>query len=163
MTRPLRKIRLLTASTLGIADGDGLGPFSFQWQASLDGISWSPIAGATAATFAPGDAHVGRQLRVVVSYTDLGQDESVTSLATAAVLNINDAPTEAPTINDTTPAEDQTLTASTAGDRRRRWPWRLQLPVAGVARRHQLEPHCGRQPPPLPPATRTWASSCGWW
>ena len=61
----------LTASTLGIADGDGLGPFSFQWQASLDGISWSPIAGATAATFTPGDAHVGRQLRVVVSYTEV--------------------------------------------------------------------------------------------
>ena len=46
--------QLLTASTAGIADADGLGPFSFQWQSSLDGISWSPIAGATAATFAPG-------------------------------------------------------------------------------------------------------------
>ena len=67
----------------------------------------------------------------------------MTSAATAAVLNINDAPTEAPTINDTTPAEDQLLTASTAGDCRHRWPGPLQLPVAGVARRHQLEPHCG--------------------
>ena len=62
--------QLLTASTAGIADADGLGAFSFQWQASLDGISWSPIAGATAATFTPGDAHVGQQLRVVVSYTN---------------------------------------------------------------------------------------------
>ena len=145
--------QLLTASTAGIADADGLGPFSFQWQASLDGISWSPIAGATAATFAPGDAQVGRQLRVVVSYTDLGGDgaggqvgqlESLTSAATAAVTNINDTPTGAPTISDTTPAEGQLLTASTAGIADADGLGTFSFLWQSSTRRHDLDSHCWR-------------------
>ena len=38
--------------------------------------------------------------------------ESVNSAAPAAVANVNDPPTGSVTIDDTTPAEDQTLTAS---------------------------------------------------
>ena len=36
----------------------------------------------------------------------------MTSAATAAVANVNDAPTGSVTIDDTTPTQDQTLTAS---------------------------------------------------
>ncbi|MGB8433711.1 MAG: DUF4347 domain-containing protein, partial [Burkholderiales bacterium] len=40
----------LTAITSGIADPDGLGPFSYQWQ-RFNGVSWVNIAGATAVTY----------------------------------------------------------------------------------------------------------------
>ncbi|APO81931.1 peroxidase family protein [Pseudomonas putida] len=76
----------LTALTGSIADLDGLGAFSFQWQQNIGG-TFSNIAGATAATFTPGFEQGNRQLRVVVSYTDaFGTRESLTSAATAAVV-----------------------------------------------------------------------------
>ncbi|WDM86109.1 heme peroxidase [Pseudomonas asiatica] len=76
----------LTALTGSIADLDGLGAFSFQWQQNIGG-TFSNIAGATAATFTPGFEQGNRQLRVVVSYTDaFGTLESLTSVATAAVV-----------------------------------------------------------------------------
>lgn len=84
---------VLTVNTAAIADLDGLGPFSYQWQESADGITWVDIAGATGASFAPdGDpgqqfgAQAGLQLRVAVSFTDgAGGDELVVSNATAPV------------------------------------------------------------------------------
>ena len=74
--------QILTVDTSGIADPNGLGTFSFQWQ-YLDGATWIDIPGATNATFAPNDPNViqqlfgdiseiGRQLRVEVSFTDGG-------------------------------------------------------------------------------------------
>ncbi|MDI3355062.1 heme peroxidase [Pseudomonas sp. UYIF39] len=78
--------QVLTALTGGIADPDGLGTFSFQWQQGV-GASFTNINGATAATFTPGAAQVNLQLRVIVRYTDgFGTLESVTSAATAAVV-----------------------------------------------------------------------------
>ena len=54
-----------------------------------------------------------RALTVVASYTDgQGTAESVASADTSAVTNLNDAPTGSVTIDDTTPAQGQTLTAS---------------------------------------------------
>ena len=100
----------LTADASGISDDDGLGTFSYQWL--RDGTA---ITGATATTYTLGDADVGSQISVRVSYTDgNGTAESVTSAATSAVTNINDAPSGAPSITGT-PAEDQTLTADTSG------------------------------------------------
>jgi Ca2+-binding RTX toxin-like protein len=107
--------QLLTASVGTLADADGLGALSFQWQALISGV-FTNIAGATAATFTPGDAQVGQQLRVVASYIDgQGTPQAMASAATAAVLNINDAHSGVPTIDDTTPAENQLLTASALG------------------------------------------------
>ena len=71
------------------------------------------IAGATGATYTTTQADVGSVLRVVASYTDGGGTaESVASADTAAVTNVNDAPTGSVTIDDTTPTQGQTLTAS---------------------------------------------------
>ncbi|GAB5404976.1 MAG: hypothetical protein Aurels2KO_32070 [Aureliella sp.] len=99
----------LTADTSAISDGDGLGTLSYQWL--RDG---SAITGATGSTYTLGDADVGSQISVEVSYTDgNGSSESVKSMATAAVSNVNDMPTGAPTITGTA-AEDQTLTADTS-------------------------------------------------
>ncbi len=55
--------------------------------------SSQPLPGST---YTLGDADVGTQISVQVSYTDgQGTPESVTSAQTAAVANVNDAPTGA--------------------------------------------------------------------
>ncbi|AOF85245.1 hemolysin-type calcium-binding repeat family protein [Hydrogenophaga sp. RAC07] len=74
-----------------ITDLDGLPAvdgFSFQWQQSAlgGGAVFTDIAGATDASFTPGQDQVNRQLRVVVSFTDLqGHPESVISAPTIVV------------------------------------------------------------------------------
>ncbi len=78
----------LTASN-SLADIDGLGTISYQWLAN-----GSAISGATGSTYTLTQAEVGKAITVKASYTDLqGTAESVTSLATTAVVNINDLPT----------------------------------------------------------------------
>jgi Ca2+-binding RTX toxin-like protein len=95
-----------------LADADGLGAIGYQWQSSTDGGTWSPIEGATANSFTLTEAQVGRQVRVTASYID-GHDtaESQPSAATAAIANVNDAPTGAVTLTGTA-TQNQTLTAA---------------------------------------------------
>ncbi|EJM69688.1 peroxidase family protein, partial [Pseudomonas sp. GM55] len=79
--------QVLTADTSSIIDVDGLSNalFTFQWQ-ETNGVSFVDIAGATASTFTLGQAQVGDQVRVVVSYVDdFGVAESIASDATATV------------------------------------------------------------------------------
>ena len=78
----------LTADTAGIADADGLSgaTFSYQWLSSRD----TEIQGATGAAYilVPGDA--GKTIKVRVSFTDdAGNEESLTSAATATVASSN--------------------------------------------------------------------------
>ena len=100
----------LTANTAGIADADGLGAFSYQWL--RNGVA---IGGAHRSTYTLGDADVGTQIQVQVSYTD-GQGtrrEPDPAPDRRPVVNVNDAPTGAVTITGTA-TEDQTLTADTS-------------------------------------------------
>ncbi|WP_207266255.1 peroxidase family protein [Pseudomonas sp. GW101-3H06] len=109
--------QLLTADPSSIIDLDGLSnpQFTYQWQAT-NGVSFVNIVGATASTFTLGQDQVGDQVRVVVSYVDdFGVAESVASDPSDPVANVNDAPTGALLISDTTPAQGQVLTALTAG------------------------------------------------
>ena len=105
--------QILTANVDNVADEDGLGSFSYQWQRNTGANdAFENIAGATGNTYTLDDADVGREVQVMVSYTDDGgMDESLTSAATAAVENINDEPTGSVTITGTV-EEDQTLTAN---------------------------------------------------
>ncbi len=86
----------LAVNTGLIADGNGLGAFSYQWQVSSDGgATWSNIpaqAGGTSANFTPNDGilgfggQVGSVLRVAVSFTDgAGNLETLTSAPTGVV------------------------------------------------------------------------------
>ena len=101
----------LTANVDNVTDADGLGAFSYQWQRGDGSGGFDNIPTATNETYTLGDADVGRNIRVVVNYTDDGgMDESLTSAATTAVANINDDPSGSVTI-DGTVREDQTLTA----------------------------------------------------
>ena len=73
----------LTASTAGIDDEDGLdnASFSYQWLADD-----ADIAGATGATYALLASDQGKTVKVRVSFEDdAGNEETLTSLATAAV------------------------------------------------------------------------------
>ena len=98
--------QILTASNT-LADVDGLGPISYQWLAN--GVA---IAGATATTLTLAQAQVNKVITVNASYTDLlGSAENVSSLATTAVANVNDAPTGIVTITGTS-TQGQILTAS---------------------------------------------------
>ena len=79
----------LTAVTTSLADIDGLGAFSYQWDAS--GVN---IAGATSSTFTLTQAQVGKPIRVTVTYTDgQGTLETVTSAYTSVVIAMNQPPT----------------------------------------------------------------------
>ncbi|WP_085725895.1 peroxidase family protein [Pseudomonas sp. R37(2017)] len=109
--------QVLTADPSTIIDVDGLTnpQFTFQWQ-ETNGVTFVDIPGATGSTFTLGQAQVGDQVRVVVSFVDnFGVAESIASDATAPVANVNDAPTGALLINNTTPTQGLALTALTAG------------------------------------------------
>lgn len=80
--------QLLTA-TASLADVDGLGTISFEWQSSPDGNAWTTIANAGGPTFTLGAAQVGLRVRAQARYTDgQGTAETVPSAATALVLGV---------------------------------------------------------------------------
>jgi hypothetical protein len=99
----------LTASN-SLADEDGLGAVSYQWQ--RDGAD---IAGATSDTYTLDDADVGTAISAVARYTDgYGTEEGpLASAQTAAVANTNDGPTGQPAITGTVQA-GQVLSADTS-------------------------------------------------
>ena len=106
----------LTVVPSALSDADGLGSFSYQWL--RDGVEITSGEGSTSNPDMTGytliSADVGSQISVRVSYTDGGgASESVTSAATTAVLNVNDAPAGAVTITGTA-AEGETLAAVTS-------------------------------------------------
>lgn len=79
-----------------IVDTDGIaGAIAYQWKAN--GVN---IIGATSNELTLTQTHVGQVITVAASYTDaFGTLESVTSIATNKVTNINDVPTGEVTIS----------------------------------------------------------------
>ena len=105
-----RQGQVLTAGHT-LSDADGLGDIGYQWQSSDDGVTWSDISGATASSYTLTQLEVGKKIRALASYTDgYGSLELVSSVATAAVANVNDAPTGVVTVNGTV-TQGQVLTA----------------------------------------------------
>ena len=107
----------LTADTSAIADADGLSnvTYSYQWVAN-DGTNDTDISGATGSTYTLVDADEGKTVKVKVSFADdPGNDETLTSAATAAVDAASNSPaTGAPAITGTAQV-GETLTADTSG------------------------------------------------
>ena len=102
---PTEDQSLSVANTLGAVTITG-----YDWQSSVDGLSWSYIPGATQATFSPGDAQVGQWIRVVVTFSDgNGPGNQAVSAPTTAVENVNDVPAGTLTISDSTPLVGQAL------------------------------------------------------
>ena len=104
----------LTADTSAIADADSLenATFSYQWLSSRD----TEIAGGTGSTYTLVDDDEGKVIKVRVSFTDdAGNNESLTSAATATVAARPNTPaTGAPTISGTSQV-GETLTVDTSG------------------------------------------------
>ena len=104
----------LRAVTTALSDADGLGALKYEWQSSTDGLSWTPVKGATTSSYKLGDGDVGKLIRTSISYIDKhGSAESVTSEATSRIGNINDRPTGLPTISGRL-IEGETLSANTS-------------------------------------------------
>jgi len=71
---------ILTATNT-TADPDGNGVFSFVWQTSTNGTTWSP-AGTNSSTYTVAAADAGKQIKLVVTYLDAKVfSESVTTAA----------------------------------------------------------------------------------
>jgi len=69
---------LLTATNT-TADPDGNGVFTYAWQTSSDGTTWSPV-GTNSASYRVATADEGKQIKLVVTYLDAQNfSESVTT------------------------------------------------------------------------------------
>ena len=101
----------LTAGTSGITDADGLDNVSWRYQWIVGGVD---ITGAISSTYELTSSEQGKTIQVRVTFTDdRGNDESLTSEATAAVAaRPNRDATGLPTISGT-PEVEQTLTVDT--------------------------------------------------
>ncbi len=106
----------LTAQTSDISDADGLTNvvFSYQWIRSESGTD-TDIQNATGSTYTLGVEDEGKTVKVMVSFTDdAGNEETLTSEGTEAVVpNPNSPATGLPTISGTAQV-DETLTAQTS-------------------------------------------------
>ncbi|AEQ52571.1 M10 family metallopeptidase C-terminal domain-containing protein [Pelagibacterium halotolerans] len=99
--------QVLSADVTTLADQDGLGTLTYQWQRDT-GPGFVDIAGANAATYTLTAQDAGATVRVVVLYTDLGgTPESVASPATPTVVE-NIVPTPLDPLT-----EDMTRTITT--------------------------------------------------
>ena len=78
----LKQGQTLQASN-NLADADGLGAITYQWQTSSDGINWVKTLTGSGDKFTLSEREVDRQIKVVASYTDSnGTLETVASSAT---------------------------------------------------------------------------------
>ena len=91
---------LIAAKTSDDADGNGSGGFTYSWQTSINGTTWSPV-GTNSASYTVTATDEGKQIRVGISYTDgQGFMESFTS-APQSVARLNKQPTGTPTLSGT--------------------------------------------------------------
>lgn len=97
----------LTANIDTLIDLDGIGDISYQWQRSS-----TDIPSATQSTYVLTQADVNQPISVKASYIDkFGASESINSVATAKIVDVNDKPNGHVSISGTT-AQNHTLTAS---------------------------------------------------
>ncbi len=84
----------LIADLTSIIDKDGIGEVNVVWKISSDGTAYRTIPGATNQSFTPRQEHVGKTLKVSLTYLDgQGNLETLISDATTPVVNVNDKPT----------------------------------------------------------------------
>ena len=97
-----------------VTDSDGMGTVSVQWQISSNDNKWTNISGATNQSFTPRQVHVGKKLRVSISYVDgQGNLEPLISPPSTSVKNVNDKPTGAARLIGS-PVEDSALVVDTS-------------------------------------------------
>ncbi len=86
----------LTASVTGVTDANGIVTHTRNWQwqsAAAQASTYTAIAGAAAAKFTPESEHVGRYIRVCLSFTDgIGTNEGPLCSVGTVIAATNDAP-----------------------------------------------------------------------
>ena len=101
---PTEKQTLTANALLSDADNNGadISGMTYQWeQADTAAGPWQAIASATDTTFTLGNAQVNKLLRVTVSYIDAGgYNNSQSSTATVAIVNVNDRHTGTVNVSD---------------------------------------------------------------
>ena len=97
----------LIVDASAIMDDDGMGEVTVQWQISSNNGDWMNISGATQQSFTPREIHVGKRLRVVITYVDgQGNLETLVSPGSNEVENVNDKPTGSPILTGSAREED---------------------------------------------------------
>jgi len=90
-----------------VMDGDGVGSIQVQWQASSNGKDWLNLTGESRQSFTPREEHVGKRLRVELSYVDgQGNLETILSPSSSPVQNVNDKPIGSPQLVGLAQEED---------------------------------------------------------
>jgi len=122
----------LTA-TNNLADPDGAGDITYQWQDSTDGTHWTAIANGTAMTL--GTSYLGHQVRAVALYVDgQGTSEKVIS-SPVLVMPVGDVMASTDTTSSLTIGGSVNSEIITVGDRDY---FRVEL-VAGTAYQFDLQ------------------------
>ena len=85
--------------------------YSYQWQSSPNGTTWTTIGGATSATYTPVGTDVGSRLEAVVTATDADGSATAASAPTSAVAGVPPVNTTAPSLSGTA-QRAQTLTGT---------------------------------------------------
>ncbi|MFN7900102.1 MAG: hypothetical protein ACK5N0_10650, partial [Synechococcaceae cyanobacterium] len=94
-------------ATLVTSDPDGDGAFAYCWQTSLNGSDWTMV-GTNSGSYSIAPADEGKQLRLLVSYTDLRGFAEAVSVAADPVALMPDL-----TINALTPSQSEGSIGST--------------------------------------------------
>ena len=104
----------LVVDVSAIMDDDGMGNIQVQWQISDSGVSWRNLPGVIQQSFTPREEHVGKVLRVQISYVDgQGNLETIISPASQPVQNVNDRPSGSPVLSGNA-REDDALVVDTS-------------------------------------------------
>jgi Ca2+-binding RTX toxin-like protein len=105
----VRQNETLTVSN-SISDADGVGAVTYKWRVSTDNKTWTDLSSGSSLKLT--ESEVGKYLFAYASYVDgKGNSESVSSTASAAVVNVNDSPVGSVSITGTAKS-GQVLTAS---------------------------------------------------
>ena len=91
---PVEDQQLSVIPAFGDPDGVQEDTIEYTWQRTDHQGQWVAAVDGKGESFTPGDAEVGRRLRVVATFLDgEGTRESITSVSTLPVKNVNDEPT----------------------------------------------------------------------
>ena len=99
-------ITLTGDATINLSEGDSYTEQGATWTDNIDGSGAATVGGDTVDTATPGT------YTVTYNYTDAAGNAATQVTRTVNVANVNDSPTGSVTIDNTTPATGDTLTAS---------------------------------------------------
>lgn len=104
----------LVVDVSGIMDDDGMGNIQVQWQISDNNAAWRNLPGVIQQSFTPREEHVGKTLRVQLTYVDgQGNLETIISPPSQPVQNVNDRPSGSPVLSGNA-REDDALVVDTS-------------------------------------------------